>query len=328
MLNAECYKNQKFPSHADESPLVVEVARLALRLLEQSARVNDDLSFGVEADVGAIHRAGRGALEVYALAVVAAAVTRALKFVLACLPIGRAPQMCAAREDDEQALGVLHNPDAPLLLPLRIHADGVVAGEADAEDARRLEEGARQEEAQKHQEVYGEEREDAAPDYASSELVDGRVGRALYERPGGWLGRDRLRDALVDGGRRWRSRLRRAGRWHRARRRGSRRGHFLAGRIARRRSVRNCAGRRATRGGRDGSPLLHEILSRGLRLWPDDIASRGCEQVVHRRLPAVALLSDSGFAPFARSAGCTLGGRSRILVLIHAASSLQGSALT
>src|SRR2546423_1991933 len=328
MLNAECYKNQKFDSHADESPLVIEVARLALRLLEESGRVNDDLALGVEVDVGAIHRSRRGALEVDTLAVVAAAVARALELVLARLPVGRAAEVRAAREDDEQALGVLHNPDAPLLLPLRVHADGVVAGEADAEDARRLEEGARQEEAQEHQEVYGEEREDAAPDYASAELVDGRVGRALDERPGGRLRRDRLRDAFVERLRRSGSRLRRAGRGHGARRRRSRRRHLLARRIARRRRVRHCPRRRATRGGRDGSPLARATLLRGLRLWPDDIASRGCEQVVHRRLLAVALLSDSGFAPFARCAGCTLGGRSRILVLIHAASSLQGSAST
>src|SRR5215208_2323140 len=134
-------------SNTDVGAIFVEVVGAALLPVVELAGVDDELPFGVELDLGAIHRARRGAFEVDALAVVTAAVARALELILARLPVGRAAQVRAARVDDEEALAVTHHPDAVLLLPLRVHPERVVAGEADAEDARRLEDGARQEEA-------------------------------------------------------------------------------------------------------------------------------------------------------------------------------------
>src|SRR5215204_4907652 len=126
------------PSNSDVGAVVVEMVRAALLPVVELAGVDDDLPLGVHRHLGAIHRARRGAFEVDALTVVAAAVARALELVLARLPVGRASQVRAARVDDEQALGVSDDPDAVLLLPLGVHAERVVARKADAEDARRL----------------------------------------------------------------------------------------------------------------------------------------------------------------------------------------------
>src|ERR1044071_8005253 len=97
---------------------VVELTGFALLARVEPICIDDDLAFGVEFDVGAIHGARGRAFEVDALAVVAAAVARALELVLARLPVGRAAEVRAARVDDEDAVGVLDDPDAELLLPL------------------------------------------------------------------------------------------------------------------------------------------------------------------------------------------------------------------
>ena len=108
------------------------MARRAFRPVVELAYIDDDLPFGIELDLGAIHWARRGAFKVDALAVVTAAVARTLEFILARLPIGRAAEVRAARVDDEKPLGVLYDPDAILLLPLGINAERVVAGKADS----------------------------------------------------------------------------------------------------------------------------------------------------------------------------------------------------
>src|SRR5690349_24334775 len=107
------------------------MALLAFRPLEKRCRINHDLTFGVELDLRAVHRSRRGAFEVDALAVIATTVTRALEFVLAGFPVGCAAEMSAARIDHKEAIGSARDPDAVLLLPLRIHAYSVISGRTD-----------------------------------------------------------------------------------------------------------------------------------------------------------------------------------------------------
>jgi hypothetical protein len=58
------------------------------------AHVDHDLPFRVEFHVRSIHGPRRGAFEIDAFGVVTTAVTGALEFVLAGLPIGSAAQVC------------------------------------------------------------------------------------------------------------------------------------------------------------------------------------------------------------------------------------------
>src|SRR5258706_6124266 len=124
------------------------MAWLSLGPLVEPRSVYDDLAIGRQFDVGAIHRARRGALEIDAFTVITAAVTRALEFVFAGFPVRRAAQMRTARVDDENAIGRAVDPDAIFLLPLGVDAERVIGGIANFEDGGRLEERARQEKTQ------------------------------------------------------------------------------------------------------------------------------------------------------------------------------------
>src|SRR5258705_11732860 len=113
--------------------------------------------------MSAIHRARRGAFEVDAFAVIAAAVTRALEFVFAGFPVRRAAEMGAAGVDDENTIGSAVNPDAIFLLPLGVDADRVVGRIANFENGGGLEEGAWQEEAEEGDKPGAEKTGDGAP---------------------------------------------------------------------------------------------------------------------------------------------------------------------
>src|ERR1700730_9939467 len=117
---------------------------LAFGPLIEARGVDHDLAIGREFDVCAIHRARRGAFEIDALAVVSAAVARALEFVLAGFPVRRAAEMGAARVDDENAVRSAVDPDAIFLLPLGVYAQRVVGRIANFEYGGRLKERARQ----------------------------------------------------------------------------------------------------------------------------------------------------------------------------------------
>src|SRR6185369_3678070 len=93
---------------------------------EERRRVNHDLSLGIQRHFRAVHRSRRGTFEVDTLAVVTTTVTRALELVFAGFPVGRAAEMRTARVDHEETIGSACDPDAVLLLPLRIDADGVI----------------------------------------------------------------------------------------------------------------------------------------------------------------------------------------------------------
>src|ERR1700680_454398 len=101
---------------------------LAFGPLIEARSVDDDLSVGRQRHVGAIHGAWRRTFEIYAFAVVAAAVAGALEFVFAGFPVRSAAEMRAPRVDDEDAVGCAVDPDAIFLLPLGVHAERVVGG--------------------------------------------------------------------------------------------------------------------------------------------------------------------------------------------------------
>src|SRR6266849_5835439 len=116
---------------------------LSLGPLKEPRSVYDDLAVGGQFDVRAVHRARRRTFKIHAFTVVAAAVARALEFVFAGFPVGRAAEMRAARVDDEDAVGRAVDPNAIFLLPLRIDTERVVGRIADFEYGGRLEERAR-----------------------------------------------------------------------------------------------------------------------------------------------------------------------------------------
>src|SRR5579863_8468501 len=145
---------------------------LAFGPLIEARSVDHDLAIGRQRNIGAIHGARRGALEIDAFAVVAAAVARALEFIFAGFPVGSAAEMRAARVDDEDSIGGAVDPDAIFLLPLGVHAERVIGGIADLENGGRLEECARKKEAQESDEPGAEKTGDRAPHQAATARVD------------------------------------------------------------------------------------------------------------------------------------------------------------
>jgi len=106
--------------------------------------------------VGAVHWPGRRAFEVDALRIVAAAVTGTLKFVFAGFPVGRTAEVGADRRDDENALGVTDYPNALLILKFGIDAETEVRRIANAEFGLGFVQGAREKEAQEHEQIHAQ----------------------------------------------------------------------------------------------------------------------------------------------------------------------------
>src|SRR5580693_2076026 len=107
---------------------------LPLRPLIEARNVDNDLAVGSQFQMCAVHGTRRGTFEVDAFAVVSAPVAGTFEFVLAGFPVGRAAEMRTTRENNEHAVRCTADPDAVLLLPLGVYAQGVVGGIADLED--------------------------------------------------------------------------------------------------------------------------------------------------------------------------------------------------
>src|SRR5712692_7471311 len=148
------------------------MARLSLRPLIEPGSIHNDLIVRGIFHVCAVHRPRRGPFEVDALAVVSAPMAGALELVLARLPIRRAAQMSTASIDDKDTIGGAVDPDAVLLLPLRIHTQGVVRGVTDLENGRRLEQCAGKKETKKGDKPCAQKSSDRSPDQAPPALVD------------------------------------------------------------------------------------------------------------------------------------------------------------
>ena len=96
------------------------MACLPLGPLIKAGNINDDLAVGSQFYVGSVHWSGSRSFKVDAFVVVPTTVAGTLEFVLAGLPIGRAPQMSATRINDKQTIRSLVYPDAILLLILSV----------------------------------------------------------------------------------------------------------------------------------------------------------------------------------------------------------------
>ena len=68
---------------------------------------------------------------------------RTFELVFTRLPVGSAAQMRAASVDHKESVRSLSYPNAILLLPLCIDAEGVISWRADAKDAGRFKNRAR-----------------------------------------------------------------------------------------------------------------------------------------------------------------------------------------
>ena len=80
--------------------------------------------------------------------------------------------MCAARVDHKDAVWRAVNPDAVLLLELRIHAQTIFFGIADFEAGRWLEQSTRQKETEESQEPCHEECSDGTPHQSATLLIN------------------------------------------------------------------------------------------------------------------------------------------------------------
>src|SRR5258705_11745447 len=119
-------RNFVLKSQRDVRARVVELIVLTLGPFIKLGYVHHNLSFGIELDVCAIHRSRGRPFKLDRLAIVAAAVTGTLKLILARLPVRRAAKMGAASIDYKNPIRSLVDPDAVLLLPLRVNTQRVV----------------------------------------------------------------------------------------------------------------------------------------------------------------------------------------------------------
>src|SRR5260370_28368248 len=159
---------------------------LPLGTLIEPGSVDDDLVVRRQFQVRSVNGTRRGPFEVDTFAVVSAPVAGTLEFVLAGFPVGRAAEMRAAGVDDENAVRCTADPDAVLLLPLRIHAQGVIRGITDFENRGRLEERTGEKETKEGNEPCTKETSDCTPHQAASALIDLTVIRSdgRYDRRG------------------------------------------------------------------------------------------------------------------------------------------------
>ena len=140
--------------------------------LEEAAGIHLDLACRQQLDVRAVHRPRRGTFEVHAFAVISAAVARALEFILARLPVGRAPQVSTAREDREDAFRVAHDPNTVRLLKPRIYAETKIGRITDNEYGFGFKKCAGKKEAEEHEEVDAEDADNGTDYQFSANLQD------------------------------------------------------------------------------------------------------------------------------------------------------------
>src|SRR5579864_9750530 len=130
---------------------------LAFGPLIEARSVDHDLAIGRQRNIGAIHGARRGSLEVDAFTVVSAAVARALEFVFAGFPVGSATEMGTASVDHKQTIGRAIHPDAVFLLEFCIHSESEFGRVSDLENRVGFEKSAGKEEAEKCEEPCHQE---------------------------------------------------------------------------------------------------------------------------------------------------------------------------
>ena len=148
------------------------MAGLSLGPLIKLRNIHQNLTVGRNLNLGPVHGTRRRPFKVDAFAVVSAAVARTFELVLRRLPVGRAAQVSAARVDHENAVGRAVHPDAIFLLKLCVDSQAEVRGIADLERSSRLEQCARQEEAEEGDEPRRHEGRECGPGKAPARLID------------------------------------------------------------------------------------------------------------------------------------------------------------
>lgn len=113
--------------HLNECSGLVESPFSTFWPIVESTDIHNDLTFSIEFYMGSIHRSWRWAFKVDSLTVVATSMAGTLEFVFTGFPVGRATEMRTARVDDKEPVRCFGYPNAVLLLPLCIHAQGIVA---------------------------------------------------------------------------------------------------------------------------------------------------------------------------------------------------------
>jgi hypothetical protein len=160
------------------SPSVVELISLAFRPRVEMTNVRDDLAIWSYSHLGTVHRSRSRTFEVNSLAVIAAAMTRALEFVLGWLPIGRAAQVRAACIDDEKLIRCAVHPNPVLLQIFLVDTERIVGWEPNLEDGRRFKEHTRQEETKERDEPCRKKSSHAAPNKSAAPPVRDGVRRS------------------------------------------------------------------------------------------------------------------------------------------------------
>src|SRR5690242_15929944 len=122
----------------------------ALEPGEKAAGIDHNLTRRVQFYVCSIHRPRRWPLEVHTLGGIAAAMARALEFVLGRFPVRGAAKMRALREDTEQARRLFDHPNAKSLFVLLVDSDLIIRRVSDGVNRIGFEQGSWEKEAQEH----------------------------------------------------------------------------------------------------------------------------------------------------------------------------------
>jgi hypothetical protein len=134
---------------------------------EEDARIDYNLTLGVEFNFRSIHRPRSRSFEVDPLAVISTSMTRAFEFVLTGFPVGRATQVGATSINDEQPFRVAYDPNPIVLLEFSIHTETKIGGVANAENGLRFKKRSGEEEPQEHKEIGSQKPQDARGDNPS-----------------------------------------------------------------------------------------------------------------------------------------------------------------
>ena len=110
---------------------------------------------------------------------------RAVEHVLLRQPVRRATEVCAAGEDDEDAVGFLDYPDAIRVEKLLVDAQLKVGWVSDVHDRIGFIQRPRKEEAEKHQEVGAQITQEEGLNYPATIFVESVRGWASLGSPRG-----------------------------------------------------------------------------------------------------------------------------------------------
>lgn len=143
---------------------VVELASASFGTRIELARIDYDPALDIQFHSGAVHWPRRRSFKIDPLAVITATVARAFELVFARFPVGCAAKVSAPGVNHEQSRRGSYDPDAILLLELRVHPQSEIRDRAHGELSLGFKESSREKKPQEHQEVGSQKCRDARPD--------------------------------------------------------------------------------------------------------------------------------------------------------------------